>query len=78
MRDYFNADSFHSYEEGKMTIGKKDKLNRPRNIWKECRFQPPSIDIDGSEEKRASYGHDQLKITAISRIGFEPIKLLAL
>lgn len=23
--------------------------------------------------KRASYGHDQLKITAISRIGFEPI-----
>jgi len=31
-----------------------------------------------SEEKTAHYGHDQLKITAISRIGFEPIKLLAL
>ena len=54
MRDYFNADSFHSYEEGKMTIGKKDRIEPkacPRNIWKECRFQPPSIDIDGSEEK---------------------------
>ena len=25
MRDYFNADSFHSYEEGKMTIGKKER-----------------------------------------------------
>nr|YP_009381218.1 hypothetical protein AEK19_MT0820 [Utricularia reniformis]YP_009382318.1 hypothetical protein AEK19_MT1890 [Utricularia reniformis]ART31054.1 hypothetical protein AEK19_MT0820 [Utricularia reniformis]ART32058.1 hypothetical protein AEK19_MT1890 [Utricularia reniformis] len=35
--------------------------------------RPPSIDIDGSEEKRAHVGHDQLKITAISRIGFEPI-----
>lgn len=30
-----------------------------------------------SEEKIEHYGHDQLKITAISRFGFEPIKLLA-
>ena len=29
-------------------------------------------------KKTAHYGHDRLKITAISRIGFEPIKLLAL
>lgn len=28
-------------------------------------------------KKTAHYGHDRLKITAISRIGFEPIKLLA-
>lgn len=37
-----------------MTIGKKERIEPkacPRNIWKECRFQPPSIDIDGSEEK---------------------------
>lgn len=50
MRYYGNADSFNSYEEGKMTIDKKDRIE-PMPPWKECRFQPPSIDIDGSEEK---------------------------
>lgn len=51
MREYWNADSFHSREEGKMTIGKgkKDRIEAKafaRKILKECRFQYPSIGID--------------------------------
>ena len=36
------------------------------------------VPMNPRKKKTAHYGHDQLKITAISRIGFEPIKLLAL
>jgi len=46
-------------------------------LWNYLKTTFPGA-LKESEEKTAHYGHDQLKITAISRIGFEPIKLLAL
>ena len=64
MRDYFNADSFHSYEEGKMTIGKKER--------KEVAHLSLKLLIDRVGVRSESQGQDWLMSSVDRTIDVRP------